>query len=81
MILQIFDINYISDIERNPIIQLFCIDEFGSSKVVRVHGFRPYFYATSSDINQTKLDLSKINLEFDVIGKYVARLHGLHLGK
>lgn len=24
---------------------------------------------------------TKINLEFDVIGKYVARLHGLHLGK
>ena len=67
MILQIFDINYISDIERNPIIQLFCIDEFGSSKVVRVHGFRPYFYATSSDINQTKLDLSKINLEFEEV--------------
>ena len=65
MKLQVFDINYISDTERNPIIQLFCIDEFGMSKVIRVYGFRPYFYATSSNIEKTKEDLSKVNLEFE----------------
>ena len=39
----------------------------------------PYTYA-HTNFHNFKIG-TKINLEFDVIGKYVARLHGLHLGK
>ena len=39
----------------------------------------PYTYA-HTNFHNFKIG-TKINLEFDVIGKYVARLHGLHVDK
>jgi DNA polymerase I len=44
MKMQVFDINYKSDYDRSPIINIFGCDDSGKSQKVSVVGFKPYFY-------------------------------------
>ncbi len=71
MILQILDINYISNsIDRSPIIQLFCIDEFGIDRVIKVLGFQSYFYAISSNLIETKEHLDDLFLQHEDVIRF-----------
>jgi DNA polymerase I len=71
MILQILDVNYInSNIDGSPIIQLFCINEFGIDKVIKVLGFRSYFYALSSDLSGTKEHLDELYLQHEDVDRF-----------
>lgn len=55
MKLQVIDINYV-ETDSGPILQIFGRSEDGSSKKVKVTGFRPYFYA---GIEEGKIELVK----------------------
>jgi len=70
MQIQLFDINYISDYDRSPIINLFCLDEFGSNKIIKVHDFLPYFYVLSSDLETTKQDIQKLGLSYEQVLRF-----------
>lgn len=66
----VLDINYISDINRQPIIQLFGIDEFNISHIIKVYGFKPYFYARSSDIIESTEKIERMGLEFEIVERF-----------
>ena len=72
MLLQILDINYISASDRSPIIQIFGLDVFGFSHIVKVRNFRPYFYCLvqKDHIDDVISAVYKLNLDNEVVERF-----------
>jgi DNA polymerase I len=70
--IQILDINYISASDCSPIIQIFGLDVFGFSHIIKVRDFRPYFYCSVQDghINDVISSVNKLNLDNEVVKRF-----------